>query len=130
MQYPWQRTGPACYEAKSLIQGRHSLSRYGDRSRDLTLGITRDAPAMRREGFTDLSRYIGRNHFRLGQLFILPDKELRYLSTVIVTAAVYRGFGRELHPPCGGLTLFLNLPAPGRRQTLYILLRVGRVLCF
>ncbi len=58
----------------------------------------------------------------------LPDKELRYLRTVIVTAAVYRGFGRELHPY--GLTLSLNLPAPGRRQTLYILLRVGRVLCF
>ena len=28
----------------------------------------------------------------------LPDKELRYLRTVIVTAAVYRGFGRELAP--------------------------------
>ena len=27
----------------------------------------------------------------------LPDKELRYLRTVIVTAAVYRSFGRELH---------------------------------
>ena len=26
----------------------------------------------------------------------LPDKELRYLRTVIVTAAVYRGFGRKL----------------------------------
>jgi hypothetical protein len=26
----------------------------------------------------------------------LPDKEFRYLRTVIVTAAVYRGFGREL----------------------------------
>ena len=58
----------------------------------------------------------------------LPDKELRYLRTVIVTAAVYWGFGRELRPE--GLTLFLNLPTPGRRQTLYILLRVSRVLCF
>jgi hypothetical protein len=28
----------------------------------------------------------------------LPDKEFRYLRTVIVTAAVYRGFGRELLP--------------------------------
>ena len=28
----------------------------------------------------------------------LPDKELRYLRTVIVTAAVYWGFGRELLP--------------------------------
>ena len=26
----------------------------------------------------------------------LPDKEFRYLRTVIVTAAVYRGFGRKL----------------------------------
>ncbi len=27
----------------------------------------------------------------------LPDKELRYLRTVIVTAAFYRGFSRQLH---------------------------------
>src|SRR6202030_4577123 len=49
----------------------------------------------------------------------LPDKELRYLRTVIVTAAVYRSFGCELHPE--GLTPFLNLPAPGRRQSQYVL---------
>ncbi|TYI60518.1 hypothetical protein E1A91_D10G110300v1, partial [Gossypium mustelinum] len=31
----------------------------------------------------------------------LPDKEFRYLKTVIVTAAVHRGFGRRLscHQP-------------------------------
>ncbi len=28
----------------------------------------------------------------------LPDKEFRYLRTVIVTAAVYRGFNSELLP--------------------------------
>ena len=28
----------------------------------------------------------------------LPDKEFRYLRTVIVTAAVHRGFGSELRP--------------------------------
>ena len=28
----------------------------------------------------------------------LPDKEFRYLRTVIVTAAVYRGFGSMLRP--------------------------------
>ena len=50
------------------------------------------------------------------------------LRTVIVTAAVYRGFGRELHSE--ELTRFLNLPAPGRRQSLYIHLRVSRDLCF
>ena len=29
----------------------------------------------------------------------LPDKEFRYLRTVIVTAAVYRGFGSERRIP-------------------------------
>jgi hypothetical protein len=48
----------------------------------------------------------------------LPDKEFRYLRTVIVTAAVYRGFNSRLRP-CG-LTSPFNLPAPGRRQTLYV----------
>ena len=60
----------------------------------------------------------------------LPVKEFRYLRTVIVTAAVYRGFGLELRPPCGGLTPLLNLPAPGRRHSLYIALRLRRELCF
>ncbi len=52
----------------------------------------------------------------------LPDKVLRYLRTVIVTAAVYRGFNSKLRPE--GLTSPINLPALGRRQTLYTLLRV------
>ena len=50
---------------------------------------------MHREGFTDLSRLNGRSCLRPGQCD-LPDKELRYLRTVIVTAAVYRSFGCEL----------------------------------
>ena len=58
----------------------------------------------------------------------LPDKEFRYLRTVIVTAAVYWGFGSKLRSE--ELTNPLNLPAPGRRQTLYIVLRLSRVLCF
>ena len=37
-----------------------------------------------------------RSTFRAGRN--LPDKEFRYLRTVIVTAAVYRGFGSELAP--------------------------------
>ena len=57
----------------------------------------------------------------------LPDKEFRYLRTVIVTAAVYRGFGSMLR---ARLTRPLNLPAPGRRQTLYFVFRLRRVLCF
>ena len=58
----------------------------------------------------------------------LPDKVLRYLRTVIVTAAVYRGFGSMLRSE--ELTSLVNLPALGRRQTLYFLLRVCRALCF
>ena len=60
----------------------------------------------------------------------LTDKEFRYLRTVIVTAAVYRGFNSVLRLSCDQLTPPLNLPAPGRRHTLYIHLRVSKVLCF
>src|SRR5690554_6284894 len=58
----------------------------------------------------------------------LPDKEFRYLRTVIVTAAVYWGFDSMLRP-CG-LTSPLNLPAPGRCQALYIIFRFGKAICF
>ena len=66
--------------------------------------------------------------FRAGRN--LPDKEFRYLRTVIVTAAVHRGFGSELRALQARLTRPLNLPAPGRCQPLYIRFRVSRDLCF
>jgi hypothetical protein len=58
----------------------------------------------------------------------LPDKEFRYLRTVIVTAAVYWGFSSMLrgYP----LTSPLNLPAPGRCQTIYRIFRFRIVMCF
>ena len=62
--------------------------------------------------------------FRAGRN--LPDKEFRYLRTVIVTAAVYRGFNSKLR----FLTSPLNLPAPGRRQPIYFTLRFRIDLCF
>ena len=58
----------------------------------------------------------------------LPDKEFRYLRTVIVTAAVYWGLSSHLRAYT--LSIPLNLPAPGRRQPLYISLRFSRDLCF
>ena len=64
--------------------------------------------------------------FRAGRN--LPDKEFRYLRTVIVTAAVYWGFDAVLRTEV--LTHSLNLPAPGRCQPLYIALRLRRDLCF
>ena len=63
-----------------------------------------------------------RGTFRAGRN--LPDKEFRYLRTVIVTAAVHRGFSLGLISPP------FNLPAPGRCQPLYLSFRFGRDLCF
>ena len=58
----------------------------------------------------------------------LPDKEFRYLRMVIVTTAVYWRLSSPLRPH--GLTGPLNVPAPGRRQSVYIVLRLGTDLCF
>ena len=67
--------------------------------------------------------------FRAGQN--LPDKEFRYLRTVIVTAAVHWGFNSHLHKiDMRLLSTPLNLPALGRRQPLYFVFRLCRDLCF
>ena len=58
----------------------------------------------------------------------LPDKEFRYLRMVIVTTAVYWGLNSQLRPK--ELTNPLNLPAPGRSQSVYIVLRLRTDLCF
>src|SRR5450759_3311898 len=60
----------------------------------------------------------------------LPDKEFRYLRTVIVTAAVHRGFSSQLHPSCDKLTAPFNLPAPGRRQPLYVVFDFAETCVF
>jgi hypothetical protein len=68
---------------------------------------------------SQLRQYPDRYTIRAGRN--LPDNEFRYLRTVIVTAAVNWGFGQTLR--YYKLTFFLNLPAPGRCQTLYIIFR-------
>ena len=77
-----------------------------------------------------LRQYPDHYTFRAGQN--LPDKEFRYLRTVIVTAAVHWGFNSDLRNI--RLTSFLshplNLPALGRCQLLYFALRLCRNLCF
>ena len=50
-------------------------------------------------GVRRYERVSARDHSRVGQVVNLPDKEFRYLRTVIVTAAVYRRFGSELRFP-------------------------------
>jgi hypothetical protein len=47
-------------------------------------------------------------------------------AVFIVTAAVYRGFGSKLLVPCGTMTSLLNLPAPGRCHTLYVVLTTSQ----
>ena len=58
----------------------------------------------------------------------LPDKEFRYLRTVIVTAAVYRGLVSVLRAEA--LTPPRNLPAPGRRQPLYVVFDLAETCVF
>ena len=54
--------------------------------------------------FTDTTISLGSwlrqrpDHYTIRAGRNLPDKEFRYLRTVIVTAAVYRGFNSELAP--------------------------------
>ncbi len=77
---------------------RNSLPSYSKGSRGLSVLPRVDgiftattislSPRLRQWGYRCAIR-AGRN---------LPDKEFRYLRTVIVTAAVYRGFGSELRP--------------------------------
>ncbi len=57
----------------------------------------------------------------------LPDKEFRYLRTVIVAASRLPGLRSRASL---ALTPSINLPAPGRRHTVYVHFRVCTVLCF
>jgi hypothetical protein len=58
----------------------------------------------------------------------LPDKEFRYLRTVIVTAAIHWGLGSQLRDY--SLTVPRDLPALGRRHSVYSALRLRTLLCF
>jgi hypothetical protein len=50
----------------------------------------------------------------------LPDKEFRYLRTVIVTAAIHQGLNSVLLPE--RITPPVDLLALGRRHTIYFVL--------
>jgi hypothetical protein len=66
--------------------------------------------------------------FRAGRL--LSAEVFRYLRTVIVTAAIDQDLSRKLLSDKSGITPSLDLLALGRRQHLYIHLRVCRHLWF
>lgn len=60
----------------------------------------------------------------------LPGKELRYLRTVIVTAAVHRSLNSKQESNKLKTTSPLNLPALDKRQPVYFDFRLCTDLCF
>ena len=86
--------------------------------------------------FTDTTISLGSrlrqcpDHYTIRAGRNLPDKEFRYLRTVIVTAAVYWGFSSALLKNKFLITPPLNLPAPGRCQALFVILRFRKAMCF
>src|SRR5947209_10145716 len=105
--------------ARIVTEGHHNILRAGCDSQRVVNGYS-GFPAYSRLRTTPLPMW-GAAPPRL-------RGDFSYLRTVIVTAAVYRGLGSELRP-CG-LTLPRNLPAPGRRHSVYIVLRLRTLLCF
>ena len=68
------------------------------------------------------------NHYAIRAGQNLPDKEFRYLRTVIVTAGVHQRFGSRRRS-CE-LTSPLNVLTLARHHPLYVSLRFCRELCF
>ena len=101
-----------------------SISRYSQASRGLYVQISevRIFTDMSISPSLSLRQWLDGYAFRAGHN--LRDKEFRYLRTVRVTAAVHRGFSHQR------LTNFFNLPALGRRQPPYVVLRLCGDLCF
>src|SRR5690625_1838475 len=118
-----QRLPPILYKLH-----KHSISRYSKapRGRSVLSRVMRIYTHSIISPGLSLRQCPGRCTFRAGRN--LPDKEFRYLRTVIVTAAVYWGFDAVLRTEV--LTHSLHLPAPGRCQPLNFALPVGRDLCF
>ena len=105
-----------------------SLPSYSKGSRGLSVFLR--VPGIFTENSISLSIWLRhrRSRYAIRAGRNLPYKEFRYLRTVIVTAAVYWGFDSELRSY--ELTNPLNLPAPGRRQHVYVVLRLCTCLCF
>lgn len=60
----------------------------------------------------------------------LPDKEFRYLRTIIVIAGVHPRLSSKLPPDKSGFTPPLNVRTLARHQPLYIVLRLKQRLVF
>ena len=127
---PHLTTGLQSLPAMLHMTNQTPISEYSEGSRGLSVplrvpdiftGITTSPSSSLRQRCHRYKIRAGRN---------LPDKEFRYLRTVIVTADIHRGFGSTLLAPCGAITSCLNLSALVTCHSLYVLLRVCRELCF
>ena len=107
-------------------QYRNSMLSYSKALRGLSVQSRVASIFTRTTTSPDLQLRQCPSHYAIRAGQNLPDKEFRYLRTVIVTAAVYRGLNSMLR--C--LTSPLNLPAPGRRQPIYVIFRFSIDLCF
>jgi len=91
---PWVlRLPPILY-----MKHRNPISGYSKAPRGLSVlsQVTRIFTGITNSPSPSLRQCPNRYAIRAGRN--LPDKEFRYLRTVIVTAAVYWGFGSELSP--------------------------------
>lgn len=93
LAHPVQRLPPMLYKSY-----QNSISGYSEAPRGLSV-LSRVTSILTSNSISpglSLRQRPDRYAFRAGRN--LPDKEFRYLRTVIVTAAVYWGFSSELRP--------------------------------
>src|SRR5258708_9409241 len=92
------------------------------------LGLGGISPAITTSLSSSLRQRSTRYTIRAGRN--LPDKEFRYLRTVIVTADIHGDFGSTLCPACAGLTSYHNLSALVTCHTLYVVLTTWQSAVF
>lgn len=99
------------------IAGQEPISEYSKGSRGLSvlLRVNGIFTATTISPSPSLRQHPDRYTIRAGRN--LPDKEFRYLRTVIVTAAIHQGLNSKRRPE--GLTSPFDLLALGRHHTIY-----------
>jgi hypothetical protein len=121
-----------CDELPPILNMRtpNSISSYSKASRGLfvQLWLTSIFTRLAISPSPSLRQYSSCYAIRAGRN--LPDKEFRYLRTVIVTAGVHPRLGLKLPLYCYRMTSPLNVRTLARHHPLYILFRVSRELCF
>lgn len=123
------KTGISTVAPSPLTRGLHSLpailhmknqepiSEYSKGSRGLSVLLRVNGIFTATTSSPSLSLRQCPDHYTIRAGRNLPDKEFRYLRTVIVTAAIHQGLNLMLHPE--RLTSPFDLLALGRHHTIY-----------